>query len=107
MDKVTAAAAIAGMLAGISTAALAATTISQKDKTFSEESVTVKAGDKIRFVNEDTVTHNITVKGPDGVAKPGVQEKPGDSIELSFDDAGVSEVRCLIHPKMKLSVDVK
>jgi cytochrome c peroxidase len=98
-------AALAGLTVGIATAAIAATAISQKDKTFSQESVTVKAGEKIKFVNDDTVTHNLTVKTPGGTARPGVQEKPGDEIELAFDEAGTYEVRCLIHPKMKMSVE--
>jgi plastocyanin len=107
MDKITLLAAFAGLAVGVSTAAIAATTITQKDKTFSQDSATVKAGEKIKFVNDDSVTHNLTIKTPAGVAKPGVQEKPGDEIELAFDEIGVNEVRCLIHPKMKMSVEVK
>jgi cytochrome c peroxidase len=107
MDKMIIRTVLAGLVAGVATAAIAATTISQKDKTFSQESVTVKAGEKIKFVNDDNVTHNLTVKTPAGTTRPGVQEKPGDEIELAFDEAGVYEVRCLIHPKMKLSVEAK
>jgi len=107
MDKITLCAVFAGLAVGISTAAIAATTISQKDKTFSQESVTVKVGEKVKFVNDDNVTHNLTVKTPGGKTKPGVQEKPGDETELAFDEVGSYEVRCLIHPKMKMSVEVK
>lgn len=107
MDKITIRSILIGAVLGVSTAAIAATTITQKDKTFSEERVTVKAGDKIKFVNDDSVTHNLTVKAPNGATKPGIQQKPGDEVELAFDDVGVSEVRCLIHPKMKMSVEVK
>jgi cytochrome c peroxidase len=107
MDKITTRAALAGLIVGIATAAIAATSISQKDKTFSQESVTVKTGEKIKFVNDDNVTHNLTVKTPGGTTRPGVQEKPGDEVELAFDEAGTYEVRCLIHPKMKMSVEAK
>ena len=107
MDKVTVLAAFAGLVIGVSTAAIAATTITQKDKTFSEKSITAKLGEKIKFVNDDNVTHNITVKTPGGTTWPGVLENPGEQIELVFDEAGVYEVRCLIHPKMKMSVEVK
>ena len=101
-------AAFAGLIVGIATAAVAAaTTISQKDKTFSQDSVTVKAGEKIKFINDDNVTHNLTVKTPGATTRQGVQEKPGDEIELGFDEAGTYEVRCLIHPKMKMSVEAK
>jgi cytochrome c peroxidase len=107
MDKITVLAMFAGLAVGVSTAAIAASSITQKDKAFSQETITVKAGEKIKFVNDDTVTHNITVKPPSGAAKPGIQEKPGDEVEIAFDEAGVNEVRCLIHPKMKLSVEVQ
>ena len=107
MDKVTLLAAFAGLAVGASTAAIAATTITQKDKIFSQETVAAKAGEKIKFVNDDNVTHNLTVKTAGGVTKPGIQQKPGDEVELTFDEIGVSEVRCLIHPKMKMSVEVK
>lgn len=107
MDKITLRAAFAGLIIGVSTAAIAATTVSQKDKAFSQESVTLKAGEKIKFVNDDSVVHNITVKTPGGATRPGVQEKPGDEIELAFDEVGTYEVRCLIHPKMKMSVEAK
>ena len=107
MDKITVFAIFAGLAIGVSTAAIASTAISQKDKAFSQESVTVKAGEKIKFVNDDEVTHNITVTGPNGASRPGVQEKPGSEIELAFDDVGVNVVRCLIHPKMKLTVEVQ
>jgi cytochrome c peroxidase len=105
MDKVKA--LIFFIASAMSVSAWAATeiVITQKDKAFSQDSAAVKVGEKIKFVNDDTVTHNLTVKGPSGTARPGVQEKPGDAIELAFDEAGVSEVRCLIHPKMKMSVE--
>jgi plastocyanin len=90
MDKMTLRAAFAGLVVGVSTAAIAATTIS-KDKTFSQENVMVKAGEKIKFVNDDNVTRNLTVKTPSGKTKPGVQEKPGDETEFAFDEVGIYE----------------
>jgi cytochrome c peroxidase len=107
MDRMMLRAAAAGLLIGISTAAIAATTISQKDKTFSQESVTVRAGEKIKFVNDDDVTHNLTLRTPAGKMRPGIQEKPGEATEFAFDEVGNYEVRCLIHPKMKMSVEVE
>jgi plastocyanin len=81
--------------------------VGQKDKQFSQESVTIKKGDKIRFVNNDTVTHNITVRDPSGATKSGIVEKPGDEVSEDFGATGDHEVRCLIHPKMKLTVKVE
>jgi len=105
MDKMICRAALLGLVAGMSTASIAATAISQKDKAFSQDSVAIKAGDKLRFVNDDSVTHDISVKSPGGVSRPGVVEKPGDDMELAFDDVGTYQVRCLIHPKMKMTVN--
>ena len=91
----------------IASAALAATAIVQKDKQFSEESITVRSGEKVRFVNQDTVTHSIVVKDPSGASRPGITQKPGEESEVEFDQPGNYEVRCLIHPKMKMSVKVE
>jgi cytochrome c peroxidase len=105
MDKVKALVLFIATAMSVSAWAATEIVVTQKDKMFSQESATLKVGAKIKFVNDDTVTHNLTVKGPGGNTRPGVQEKPGDEIELAFDEAGVSEVRCLIHPKMKMSVE--
>jgi len=107
MDKVIRRAAFCGLIAGLSTASIAATSISQKDKAFSQESVAIKAGDKLSFVNDDNVTHDISVRTPGGASRPGIVERPGDQLELAFDDVGTYQVRCLIHPKMKMTVDAR
>jgi plastocyanin len=52
------------------------------------------------------VAHNIVVKDPSGASKPGIMQKPGEESDVLFDQAGDYDVRCLIHPKMKLSVNV-
>jgi len=94
-------------LLGAASVALAATEIVQKDKQFSEQAISVKSGDKVRFVNDDTVTHNITVVEPNGESRSGIVQKPGETSDVQFGAEGIYEVRCLIHPKMKLSVEVR
>uniref|UniRef100_UPI00310185C6 plastocyanin/azurin family copper-binding protein n=1 Tax=Neorhizobium sp. EC2-8 TaxID=3129230 RepID=UPI00310185C6 len=48
------------ILTGLSVGALAASlTIHQQGRKFSSDSVTIKAGEKLTFVNDDTVPHNI------------------------------------------------
>jgi plastocyanin len=88
-------------------AAAAQTVISQKDKEFKPEAATVKAGQSLRFNNDDNVAHNVTVKGPDGVSKNIGLQKVGDHTDVAFDKAGDHEVRCAIHPKMKMTVKVQ
>lgn len=91
----------------VASAVRAANDIVQKDKQFSEQAISVKSGDKVRFVNDDNVAHNITVVEPNGQSRPGIVQKPGETSDVAFDKVGAHEVRCLIHPKMKMSVEVK
>jgi plastocyanin len=78
----------------------------QKDRLFSQSDITVKPGDKITFKNTDDVTHNVFSMTP-GMEFDLRRQAPGASSTVPFDKEGVSEVRCSIHPKMKLMVTVK
>jgi len=80
--------------------------VTQADQQFSQESVTLKAGDSITFTNKDTVTHNIKVLAGDDAEDKGLQ-KPGEVITQKFDKPGTYQVRCNIHPKMKMDVTVQ
>ena len=95
------------LLLAATLAAWAAQTVSQKDKQFSTDALTVKAGKSVTFSNDDQVTHDITVTKPDGSTTPGVMEKPGDHATITFDKPGQYKVWCLIHPKMKMIVTVQ
>ena len=101
------AAVTAASLAALGAAASVDEIVGQKDKQFSRDTVIVKAGDKVTFVNDDTVAHNITVRDPGGANKVGTVQKPGDKAEVVFDKMGDHDVRCAIHPKMKMSVKVQ
>ena len=78
--------------------------INQKGKQFSQTDVTVKVGDTLQFVNDDDVAHNVFC------ADPGLTvnkfAKPGDKTEIVTSQAGTYEVRCAIHPQMKITVHV-
>jgi plastocyanin len=102
------AAALFAAASPIATASAAETPIvRQKDKVFSTGIVTAPVGNKVRFVNDDTVAHNVMVNAPDGQSTPGSLQKPGEQVEVGFDQAGDHEVRCAIHPKMKMTVRVQ
>jgi cytochrome c peroxidase len=82
-------------------------TVGQRNKQFSQDRMTLKSGDKITFVNDDAVAHNIFVTGPgDKTRNSGVQE-PGENATLVFDTPGSYEVECGIHPEMRMTVQVK
>jgi plastocyanin len=81
-------------------------TINQKDREFSQADITIKPGEKVVFKNDDEVTHNVFSTSKANAFTIKVQ-KPGESSTVDFAEEGVTEVRCAIHPKMKLNVTVK
>lgn len=102
--------AFAGALCGLMIAAAASaapTTVSQKDKTFDPEQLTLPAGGSLHIVNDDTVVHNVQVAAPDGTNQNLGVQKAGDAVDFAFDKAGDYKVHCGIHPKMKLAVHVQ
>lgn len=95
-----------GAAAGYISMALAADmTVHQKDKKFSDAEISVKKGDTVTFQNDDEVTHNVFSQSP-GMGFDLKTQKPGQSSQVKFDRAGKAEVRCAIHPQMKMIVNV-
>jgi plastocyanin len=98
------------LLAGVIQAALlwaaADHVITQKDRAFSQTELTIHAGDSVTFKNGDEVVHNV-FSTTDGMAFDIRRQAPGGSSTVPFPKAGIAEVRCSIHPKMKLIVTVK
>jgi plastocyanin len=93
-------------LIGLSVGALAANlTISQKGRVFSSESVTLKKGETLSFLNDDSVPHNIMSASKGNEFNLGSQS-PGSSTDVTFKEAGDVLVICAIHPRMKMMVKV-
>jgi plastocyanin len=80
--------------------------VNQKDKEFSVTEITIKPGEQVLFKNDDSVTHNVFSNSKANAFTIKIQ-KPGETSTVEFKDEGVTEVRCAIHPKMKLVVTVK
>lgn len=80
--------------------------VAQKDKKFSQKSLTLKVGDSVNFKNEDPFVHNVfslsDIKTFDLGSYP-----QGQSKKVTFDKPGTVEIECAIHPDMKLVVEVK
>jgi plastocyanin len=94
------------VLVGLSVGALAANmTISRKGRVFSSESVTIKRGDTLTFLNDYSVPHNILSTSKGNEFNLGSQP-PGASTDVTFKEAGDVLVICAIHPRMKLMVKV-
>jgi plastocyanin len=95
------------ILAGLSMGALAAAKqeIHQKGRVFSSESVTLKKGEALTFVNDDTIPHNIMSASKGNEFNLGSQA-PGAATDVTFKEAGDVQVICAIHPRMKMMVKV-
>ena len=97
--------AIVVAMASVSAAMAAEVVLTQKDKAFDKSEITLNKGDSIKFVNADTIAHNVHSRSGEKFDL-GVQ-KPGDSSSHTFASDGTFKVRCAIHPKMKVEVTVK
>ena len=94
------------IVSGLSTGALAATeVIHQQGRAFSAENVTIKKGDPLTFLNDDSVPHNIMSSSKGNEFNLGSQS-PGSSTDVVFKEAGDVTVICAIHPRMKMAVKV-
>ena len=80
--------------------------VDQKDKAFSIEKIDIKVGDKVNFVNQDPFFHNVFSLSDAKFFDLGSYPQ-GEGREVEFDQPGVIEVECAIHPSMKLIIDVK
>lgn len=80
--------------------------VGQKDKQFTKTSITVKAGDAVKFINNDEIFHNVFSLSDAKLFDLGSYPK-GDSRTVTFDAKGVVEVECAIHPDMKMTVNVE
>jgi plastocyanin len=93
-------------LFGPSALALAAShTIHQKGRMFSSELKTVKKGELLTLLNDDTVPHNVMSVSPGNAFDLGSQ-RPGTSTDVTFTKAGEVEIICAIHPRMKMTIAV-
>jgi plastocyanin len=93
--------------AGLAAGALAATqVIHQQGRAFSSESVTLKKGEALTFLNDDSVPHNIMSTSKGNEFNLGSQG-PGTSTDVTFKEAGEVQVICAIHPRMKMMVKVE
>ena len=79
--------------------------VTQKAKKFDQKKMTISKGDTIKFVNADSITHNVHSRSAPDKFDLGAQ-KPGTASSHTFDKAGKFKVRCAIHPKMKVTVKV-
>ena len=81
--------------------------IDQVGQRFSQSSLSLHSTDHVKFTNQDDVQHNIKIIDGDGTEDDKGLQKPGEIIDVGFTKTGHFTVRCAIHPKMKMQVDVQ
>jgi plastocyanin len=91
------------VLAADALAADTAHTIVQQGRRFKPGEITIKAGESLTVTNDDEFIHQIYATG----LFDSDEKVPGQDITESFPRSGTFEVRCHIHPKMKLVVHVQ
>jgi len=98
---------LAVALAGITSFGYAADrAISQKGRLFTPGTIRVKTGESLVFKNDDEVTHHIysSTAGHEFTIET---MEPGQSVPHAFSKPGRVDVRCGLHPGMRLMVTVE
>lgn len=80
--------------------------IIQKRRSFGVATLSAKMGDSLIFVNGDPYAHNVYSIQPKGWLDLGIQEE-GDRGSVILDARGTFDIRCRIHPKMRVMVTVE
>ncbi|MGA2288798.1 cupredoxin domain-containing protein [Bradyrhizobium sp.] len=93
-------------LFGPTALALAANhTVHQKGRMFSSDITTIRKGQVVVFLNDDTVPHNVFSASIGNEFDLGSQ-RPGLSTDVTFSIAGEVVIMCAIHPRMKMTIVV-
>jgi plastocyanin len=80
-------------------------TVVEEGKKFDHREITMRVGDSVTFVNRDVYTHNVYSQTKGNEFDVGAQ-LPSQAYTIRFTTPGTVQVRCAIHPKMKLTVIV-
>lgn len=82
-----------------------ATTVTMKDIAFEPKDITVKKGTTVRWVNEDSVEHNVVAE-EGATFKSDLFEK-GGTFETKLNTTGKISYVCTIHPGMTGTLTVE
>jgi plastocyanin len=80
-------------------------TIIIKDMAFTPDTITVKAGSIVRWVNKDSITHSVVFSKESKINPSGVLRN-GEGFSVRFYDAGTFPYNCGLHPEMTGTVIV-
>jgi plastocyanin len=77
--------------------------IVQKGRAFRPAEIAIGRNEPLTFTNEDSFIHQIYVVGLFDSEEKG----PGENLNETFPQAGTFQVRCHIHPTMRMTVHVR
>lgn len=80
-------------------------TVNISDYTYGPKTLTIPAGTKVTFRNEDTTAHTATSKQSGAFDTDSIA--PGKSATVTFSEPGTFVYYCLFHPFMKGTVKVE
>lgn len=80
-------------------------TVHMEGSAYTPATIQARVGDRLVFVNDGVVDHNVFVPTAGHGVDLGKQE-PGGTAALPLGKAGRFEVECVIHPDMNLTVEV-
>ena len=90
-------------LAWAASAQAADLTVEQKGRAFHPAEITINRGQTLTFTNADSFIHQIYVDG----LFDSDEKAPGQNLNETFPGVGTFQVRCHIHPTMRMTVHVK
>jgi plastocyanin len=90
-------------LAMASVSAAADAVVAQKSRAFHPADVTISRGERVTFTNNDSYIHQIYVDG----LFDSDEKAPGENLNETFPRSGNFQVRCHIHPTMRMTVHVR
>lgn len=77
---------------------------------YDPEELTIAVGTQVTFANDAPFEHTVTEgTGGQAVENPIIDEEVavGGSIDFTFDEPGVYDITCRIHPTMQLTITVE
>ena len=94
---------LAVLLTATACAQAADLSIAQKGRAFHPGEITINRGQTLTFTNGDSFIHQIYVDG----LFDSDEKAPGQNLNETFPNAGTFQVRCHIHPTMRMTVHVR
>ncbi|NJM28030.1 MAG: plastocyanin [Pseudanabaena sp. RU_4_16] len=64
---------------------------------FEPSSLTIKAGDTVKWVNNKAFPHNVIIDGQDALSHKKLIQKPKQSVETTFNEPGEYSYYCAPH----------